>query len=40
MGTPQQRVGDIKRYEELGVRHLLVHLQYGECFQSLCLCSS
>jgi alkanesulfonate monooxygenase SsuD/methylene tetrahydromethanopterin reductase-like flavin-dependent oxidoreductase (luciferase family) len=26
-GTPQQIADDIKRYEELGVRHLLVNLQ-------------
>jgi probable F420-dependent oxidoreductase len=34
-GTPQQIAGDIKRYEELGVRHLLVNLQGDTQAQTL-----
>lgn len=34
-GTPAQIVGDIKRYEDLGVRHLMVNLQGNTLEESL-----
>ncbi len=34
-GTPQQIVDDIKRYEELGVRHMIVNLQGDTPAQTL-----
>jgi probable F420-dependent oxidoreductase len=34
-GTPQQIAGDIKRYEELGVRHMMVNFQSDTLQQTL-----